>query len=665
MSGDNIFCSSVSSESMVVPLHRCAVLLFDIRRQNERTLFIATESGRCQRAVMALNDGDNRKPMQSRWTDQDKSSSNRIKRNLMKMHGMFIYDEDEMILDYISTNYGDTGLNENQDGGVLDSIPDGLAGRVNLEKLPCPVDCPLGRAKNILFGNPEHSLRQQCDVILKFVPSSRKYRKFVTEMTLAGLCHKKPRLMKEKGFAKFFTVLKKVNENGIPILRTILDCQGANSAFIQPDPVNLSNLREMLNEFAYVEKMRTLDLRHFYHQVQIGDALKEYFSVAMGSLRLIWDVLPMGFTWSCFIAQAITTFAVAGSKAFNWTQLPSVIRVGNCSFFCVYDNILGGGPAKELDEIWKGIVGRLQDPSGLNAQIKEESQAMEGSSLSALGLEWFPSESGLCWCLLDKFVDKIRAAKTLLQEKPSLPLKKLAGCLGICAWGRYATCGHLFDLNGAYKRLAKMVKEKSWKGVDSTSHYQSLLDVLSSLEGAGLQSLAIWKENIIVYSDAHIYGYGFVGGHPTFFGSRRWETLFESKDMFFLEAIAAKQACMAFKKNYRAIHLVTDNMALCHTLRRKTTTCPRTALVLRELFDFLDNNSMSLASVNWIPTDFNPADKLSRGLSLDYSFLLDAHAHVTWSSQFVHAWNEAKIEGEIGGQRAWSDSNNMKIDDDF
>eukprot|EP00760_Papus_ankaliazontas_P000562 PhM_4_TR10096/c3_g1_i3/m.19621 len=117
----------------------------------------------------------------------------------------------------------------------------------------------------------------------------------------------------------------------------------------------------MLHDFANVECLKTLDLRHMYHQIRLGDHLKPYFTVAMGSLRLTWKVLAMGWTWACFVAQAITTFAVAGEEALTWTELPRVIRRGNCRFYVVYDNVIGGGPVAELEQEWEIIVARLHN----------------------------------------------------------------------------------------------------------------------------------------------------------------------------------------------------------------------------------------------------------------------------------------------------------------
>eukprot|EP00760_Papus_ankaliazontas_P021638 PhM_4_TR18715/c1_g2_i8/m.62335 len=264
--------------------------------------------------------------------------------------------------------------------GVLDPIPPNLAARVDLARfLGFPPSSPLGRAARLL-ASPTHLRDFQLWEFppLVFTASSSKHKRFIDELINAGLCTVNRRAL---GFAKFFTVEKKVNEDGVPILRTILDCQRANQIFVEPDPVNLSTVAEMVQALDGAECIRTLDLRHMYHQIRIHEHLQPYFTVALGAVRLRWSVLPMGWKWACCIAQAITTYAVAGDVARAWTSLPHGIRRGNCVFFVCYDNVIGGGPYDELSSLWSDIVHRIEDPDGINAVIKEQDCAVRGGSV--------------------------------------------------------------------------------------------------------------------------------------------------------------------------------------------------------------------------------------------------------------------------------------------
>eukprot|EP00760_Papus_ankaliazontas_P015983 PhM_4_TR16748/c2_g5_i6/m.79523 len=420
-----------------------------------------------------------------------------------------MYDPVEMVDDRVVQLY--PSYEPKCPDGVLDPIPPGLTGRVDLSRfLDAPSTCPLGKAARLLL-DPLSLPNFLLDDLppLAYCASARVYRKFATEMLDAGLCEKTR--LRPRGFAKFFTAQKKLGEDGVPILRTILDCRTANEHFRQPDPVNLPTLADMLHEFRHVDCLMTLDLRHMYHQVRLGAHIKPYFTVAMGSLRLTWKVLPMGWTWACFVAQAITTYAVAGKEALDWTELPRMIRRGNCSFFVVYDNIIGGGPVGEIQREWKKIEARL---ASLAAIIKEQDIAVSGESVSTLGLEWFPSPSGLQWCFLPRFVKKLEDSARDFSLPQSLSARAIAGGLGLVAWGRYATFGNLFDVIGAYKALADLVAREGWGGHDATSQYQCVLTALQSLLTCGRQCFAeAVTDEVLVFSDAHVSGYGFVGGH--------------------------------------------------------------------------------------------------------------------------------------------------------
>eukprot|EP00760_Papus_ankaliazontas_P014395 PhM_4_TR16079/c5_g1_i1/m.94316 len=101
---------------------------------------------------------------------------------------------------------------------------------------------------------------------------------------------------------------------------------------MDPYPVNLPTLPQLLEAFSEVEEMRALDLHHWCHQIPISQELKSWFTVVMGPLRLEWNVLPMGWKWVCFLAQAITSYAVAGRAAFEWSALKPLIQIGDVTF---------------------------------------------------------------------------------------------------------------------------------------------------------------------------------------------------------------------------------------------------------------------------------------------------------------------------------------------
>ncbi len=206
--------------------------------------------------------------------------------------GLAQYNLVDRILHHTTTGYEVPQRPSAQ--GVLDPIAAEIVGRVDLRAINCPPGCPLGIAKALLFGNTRPF---RGHAAFHYVATSRRFAQHMDELGSVGLLER----------PKYFTTLKKIDDDGTPILRTILDTQVANEEFLEPQAVNLPTVHEILEAFARVEKMRALDLRHFYHQILIGPDLQRYFTIGIGAQRFRWKSLPMGFKWACFVAQAIST----------------------------------------------------------------------------------------------------------------------------------------------------------------------------------------------------------------------------------------------------------------------------------------------------------------------------------------------------------------------
>jgi len=518
--------------------------------------------------------------------------------------------------------------------GKLDPIPEGLAGRVDLSDRSLhpeyPPDSPMGRVQRLLFSDCPKEFMIKNPLPVEFRSSNKEHLRHVHDLLEAAIAVKKNSKERERGFAKFFTVLKKYDDDGIAILRTIMDCVTANKNFIAPDPVNLANLHCVLTAFAEVESMRCLDLRHWFHQLKVGDYLSSCFVIAFGSLRLKYMVLPMGWTWAPFCAQAVTTFAVAGDEALKWTEIPKMIQCGNVRAFVIYDNVLAGGPEKELDIWWEGLLSRL---AKLNAVVKEgsEMKAAHGSSLDCIGLTWVPSVSGLRWCPLPRFSEKVELMDSVFKQ-PTCRTKQIASCLGLLQWSRYAAKMDICDMHKFYQLLAEDVRRAGWCGTCDPSQYIGAFEKLREMSSMGFQTFTPRQDEVLAFTDAHIGGYGHVGGFPVVARSSYWPigSSYESKDMFYLEAIAAKQTVFTFARKGRCIFLGCDNQALVFALQNKTTACPRTAVVLHELFEHLRNLDCMLI-VGWIPTEHNPSDELSRHERMSREKLLAAEQYVKWT----------------------------------
>eukprot|EP00760_Papus_ankaliazontas_P007059 PhM_4_TR13276/c1_g6_i3/m.105670 len=387
--------------------------------------------------------------------------------------------------------------------------------------------------------------------------------------------------------------------------------------------------------------MRTLDLRHWYHQLPISEELSQWFTVAFGAFRLSWRVLPMGWKWACFIAQAITSYLAAGDDALSWSELPNVIQAGDVRIAVVYDNILAGGPKEQLDRVWEGIQARIKD---VNAWVKEDFSACPGETLQTLGLEWAPSPMGLRWRLLQKFVDKALLLASCLQGH--VRVKTVASALGVIAWSRYAARRDMFDLQPEYRRLSEWVAHVGWGGMTEAGLFASLPSLLRQIADIGWQAFSKFQQECMVFTDAHVSGFGAVGCDPVRAVRGAWRQRGESKDMFFLEAIAAKIGLEKLAPDHCRVYLAIDNRALMFALAKRSTACPRTAVVLSQLSTILRSKHCSLVP-GWIPTEHNPADELSRGGPLDFEKLARAPPRVEWTGPAVPRWG-SKLGRVVG-----------------
>jgi len=355
-------------------------------------------------------------------------------------------------------------------------------------------------------------------------------------------------------------------------------------------------------------------------------------TVAFGSLRLQWDVLPMGFTWAPFIAQAVTTMLVVGPEtAATWTELPKVIQMGNVKVFVIYDNVLAGGPERDVDAFWEEFVARRHHYKVLD-KPGSDTKAVGGTHLDSVGVQWCPSKvEGLRWALLPKFLSKVGDVLKLAEES-MCRTKEISSVIGLLAWGRYATRSDLCDLQEAYALLTQDVALHGWRGYTCPEKYRFVFEKLAALQGFGWQQHLPAADEILAFTDAHnMSGHGHVGGAPLVSAAHRWPigSKFRPADMFYLESIGLKQLVFAFARPRRRMYAGSDNLGLVCAVRKRSTSCPRTARVLHEMFEYLRPIGAELV-IGWIPTEFNPADEMSRHLPLDVEKVYAAEQHCRW-----------------------------------
>lgn len=460
----------------------------------------------------------------------------------------------------------------------------------------------------------------------RYRPTRREFKRFQKDLMDAGLTTLSNR--KVKGYAKFFTVLKKIDATGTPVLRTIIDAFDANDNFTDPPPVNLPTLIQLLDAFQRVQRMKAMDLRHWFHQVGLSQELSGWFCYVVDKLRVQWKSLPMGWKWAPFIAQALAWYLIVGDEVFQWKELPRTWTDGKVVVALWYDNVIAGGGDDDLEQFWNGIKTRM---SQVGAVMKEESDSKDTGSIQALGLEWSPSvELGLRWSLLEKFRSKLKLAADHIEENHSLPLKALAGAVGSSVWALWATRQPLFALQPVYAQLTADVKTYGWKAAVSTNGYRRILPLLRDLATFKVFNSPISSGTRYCSCDASLEGWAGVDWASGMVACGPWRETYRHTDIFFLEAIGSKRTVEKFISPGLHLFQATDNKGLYHAIRKQSTKCPRTAVVLRQLFNVLQDNNATLTT-GFIRSEDNPSDEPSRGLPLNQQKLALAPQLVQWT----------------------------------
>lgn len=524
-----------------------------------------------------------------------------------KMHRLADgYDGTEALMGYLRCGYNMEVLKHTTEG-MLDPVEKELVGGIDIRGLKAEKESPIGIAQRLLYKESAESEFLKGPPMNAIKGSSLVYKKFSEELISTGLasaCNR--RKGTQRGYARFFTILKKKGMDGVNLLRTILDCVDANEQFVEPPPVNLPHLPDIQEAFKNCNRIKVLDLRHFFHQIPLGKHLRKWFSIIFGALTLEWNTVPMGWKWACFIAQAISTFAVCKEDAPQWKNLVDIIHTEGIVACVVYDNIMVGGNDEEVEGFWSKLLVNLSE---LGARIKEQQDSKERGYVENLGLRWYPGgETGLTWEFLEKFQEKVELTSNALAA-PEVSTKLIAGALGLCAWHSYATGGHLYDLQMYYKQLGEWVSKFGWRGGHTKEVWIDNLrsHLLTRCEETGRYGHKKVDKWSCICTDASLKGYGGVDVYTHAQVSGVWGRLHDSADIFYLEALAVKIVVKALVPKGEGALVMTDNKALSYALKRKTTSCPRTARILKQIHETCK------VSVVWIPTDRNPADELSRG----------------------------------------------------
>lgn len=213
--------------------------------------------------------------------------------------------------------------------------------------------------------------------------------------------------LENRHFWRFFVVPKDLVSS-----RAIMDCRMLDLQCCDPPPVRFATIDEIFECIFFFKApvFAVLDFRHWFYEISLPEIVRRIFSGRCGKTFFSSRVFPMGFSWSPWTAQGISTaicIAAIWSLRFTVdfepcaTSPPPVLVIRNQHeviiglLFIWYDNItmiLNCEPlANKLAVAMRAVC------DDLGAIIKEPGIEISKSSATFLGMTVERKQRGVWW----------------------------------------------------------------------------------------------------------------------------------------------------------------------------------------------------------------------------------------------------------------------------
>jgi hypothetical protein len=474
--------------------------------------------------------------------------------------------------------------------------------------------------------------------------------------------------------ATYFAVLKNADT-----ARSIFNGRRLSEACRPPPPVNLPHLPSLLCEMARISRalngnisIITGDWRHWFHQIPLAHATSLFFGIATTSKSWRWATLPMGHSWSPWVAQALAWCALTykeeqeddlfETSIEDLEQAPQFLRLrggGLCTVY--YDNFIAIGPPRVIDLLkarWERNF-RLFNIAVKDCILHFTGKALRSRSVTFLGAEIqlrrkrdrAGSEQlvDMVWRLSEEKIGKWHDTPNIILE-PSTP-RRIARAIGRLMWRHCLTTTPLCRIASVISILreaARMSRTIGWDAAWNISGEQqkTLLTEWKKLtENEWLQHPCIEDPDheVVCCSDSsdHKWGYAVYDktGAVSEWESFAWLTSEEREHIFVKETVAAALTIQKIVQKDRrpGLHVIMgiDNTAAAAAVRRQYSSNEIVMPLLENLADLLRQQKVLLTIIGLRSQD-NPADGPSRGTAPE-------EGHVT------RGW-EAIVMG-VNGQR--------------
>ena len=135
-------------------------------------------------------------------------------------------------------------------------------------------------------------------------PLSQALPQDVEQLVRNGLCEEVPDDVFKRHFGYIFTVYEERKRRR----RLVHDTLSANFLCDRPPSPNFTPLNRLQDILSFGTHACTLDLKAMYYQIPLHANVRRFFPFRFNETHYQFTRLPMGFTWSVFIAQTIARF---------------------------------------------------------------------------------------------------------------------------------------------------------------------------------------------------------------------------------------------------------------------------------------------------------------------------------------------------------------------
>lgn len=435
--------------------------------------------------------------------------------------------------------------------------------------------------------------------------------------------------------------------------RSILNGRPVSSRCHVPPTVNLADVTDVI---AYFKTYRgrpsfaVMDFRHYFHQIGLSKEVYQHFRIRCGTDAYFWTTLPMGWSYSpylaqalswCVIIEAIEAVGLKHSVPSDAETLPESIRISRgedeARVFLTYDNVALIGEDNIVTQVHASIVRICQR---LNLKIKDGSE----TSLSYKKMDFENDIEAIHLGVRFGTVQRRRAIAiapsaierwTRVLEDFSgakIPTRRLvARCAGIILHQARVFERPLWRETAVIAVIRRLAREKgAWDApfVLAANERDLLLQrlrlcVQNTPHVLDARNLPAKKDAVVVAADASDDHGGIV-----IIGQDGEAQHVEDFDLVYTEHIFIKEmraALCAVRKVLQVrdgstkglvIHLLEDNSAVGYALRRGLTASAIAQPILAETMTLLATAGATLR-VHIVPGVVNPADEPSRRKPLD------------------------------------------------